>query len=116
MARQVRSIKGELVDFDLFEVKKQIGEKPISMDVENREKFVYSKRKRGSKRAIGKMLDDQQKNVDNVRNAMDNPPIVKEPSSTEVEKRVSEKPKPTAISKNDKPASKRRIIKKTRGK
>lgn len=58
MSRKARSIKGEVVDFDLFEIKRKIGEKPISADVENREKFVYSKRRRSAKRVINKMLDE----------------------------------------------------------
>ena len=61
MARYSRSIKGELVDFDLFEVKRKIGEKPVSADVKNREKFIYSKRRRGSKKAVENMMKDQPK-------------------------------------------------------
>ena len=58
MKKQVRSIKGELVNFDLTEIKEQISNKAPTTDVKNREKYVYSKRRRGSKRAINKALDE----------------------------------------------------------
>jgi hypothetical protein len=64
MARKATSIKGEVVDFDLLELKRKIGDKPVSADVKNREDFVYSKRKRGSKRAVQKMLDKTDKPVE----------------------------------------------------
>lgn len=115
MARTVRSIKGDLVDFDLFEVKKQIGEKPITADVENRERFVYSKRKRGSKRTVEKMLKDQHANAETVRNALDAQAMV--PPATEQEAPVKEtivKDTKVTKSKAAPKKKKRRIIKKTK--
>lgn len=113
MARTVRSIKGDMVDFDLFEVKKQIGEKPVTMDVENRERFVYSKRKRGSKRTVEKMLKDQQDNAASVRDSLEAqamlPPVVEgeeAPAETIVTDKVVVKSKAAPKKK------KRRIIKK----
>lgn len=89
MARQTRSIKGELVDFDLFEVKRKIGEKPISADVKNREDFVYSKRKRGSKRAVEKMMENQEPTtqVQKVSPKVEENPLVKPNVKDELKKR-----------------------------
>jgi hypothetical protein len=114
MARTVRSIKGDVVDFDLFEVKRQIGEKPITMDVENRERFVYSKRKRGSKRTVEKMLKDQRDNAANARDALEAqamlPPVVEE----EAVKETLVTDKTVVKSKASPKKKKRRIIKKTK--
>ena len=121
MARQVRSIKGEMIDFDLFEVKQQIGEKPVSMDVENRERFVLSKRKRGSKRTVEKMLQEQQDNAANVRDAMERQDRAEEQefeAKNRAKKPTAKKPtakKPTAKKPSSrKTTSKRRIIKRTK--
>jgi len=110
MGRQVRSIKGEVVDFDLFEIKKQIEEKPASKDVKNREDFVYAKRKRGSKRTVGKMLNEQRKNTEDVRAAM------RKSTEANISAAVGESKVREPIETKEKPVkktvSKRRIIKK----
>lgn len=88
MARITTSIKGEQVNFDLFDIKQKMGEKPITSDVENREKFVYSKRKRGSKRTVEKMISDQHENVKMVRDAMQTQEPQSAPSATADESAV----------------------------
>jgi hypothetical protein len=107
MGRKVRSIKGEVVDFDLFEIKKQIEEKPVSKDVKNREDFVYAKRKRGSKRTVGKMLNEQRKNTEDVRAAMRKSTEANISAAVGESGVVDTKEKPVK-----KTVSKRRIIKK----
>lgn len=56
---KVTSLRGEEVDFDLLRMKNSIGDVPITDDVENRERFVNAKRRRGSKRKIDEMITRQ---------------------------------------------------------
>jgi hypothetical protein len=66
MERKTRSMRGEEVNFDLLEIKQKIGEKPTPIDVENREKFVFSKRKRRGKKVIDNLLHTTSKPVSNI--------------------------------------------------
>lgn len=43
---KARSAKGVLVDFDLLKIKRQMSEKPISIDVKAREAFIDQKLRR----------------------------------------------------------------------
>lgn len=89
MERKIKSMRGDIVDFDLLDIKQQMGKKPVSIEVENREKFISSKRRRGGKKTINKLLK------------MDTPPI-----STEVEA--------TPVVTNPPERKNKRIIKKTK--
>ena len=97
MSRKTVSIKGVEVDFDLFEVKRQIAKKAPSDEAKKREDFVYSKRRRGSKRTVEKMLKDQRESTVKAKTAMD--------AQTSTEPQTTKPPKTLP---------KRRIIKKNK--
>lgn len=59
MSRKTVSMRGEVVDFDLFAIKAQIADAPVTETIENRERFISLKRKRGTKRKIEDMLAEQ---------------------------------------------------------
>jgi len=56
MARKTRSIRGEIVDFDLFDIKKQMQNAPITTDVKKRENFIDKKRRRNVKNVINTLI------------------------------------------------------------
>lgn len=60
--RKVQSIKGEIVDFDLLEVKSKMADSPKSESVVQRERFIDKKRRRSNGRKIDEMLEQQSKN------------------------------------------------------
>jgi hypothetical protein len=70
--KEVYSIRNELVDFDVFEIKKQISEAPKSSDVLMREKYVDIKRKRSPRKRIEKLVAEQDKNKLMVRTRLKN--------------------------------------------
>jgi hypothetical protein len=110
MSRKARSIKGEVVDFDLLEVKRKIGDKPVSTDVKNRENFVFSKRRRGAKKVINKMLDAQDANETNQKSEVNvSASEVKEVEATDTP--IVTSTKVTKEEKEGKP-KRRRIVKK----
>lgn len=100
MKKKVRSIKGEIVNFDLSNIKDQISNKAPTTDVKNREKYIFSKRRRGSKKAINKALDDNapQKSTSKEK------PVVVAPSIAESD------------GAKDKKETKKKIVKKKREK
>jgi len=51
MARKVRTAKGELIDFDLLKIKEQIASAPPSIDVQQRQNFIYKRLRRRLKKA-----------------------------------------------------------------
>lgn len=54
MANKVRSIRGEVIDFDLFQIKSRIMQAPVTNDTKQREQYI-SKRRR---RVLRNKLDD----------------------------------------------------------
>lgn len=60
MSRKVTSMRGEVVDFDLFEIKAQINGAPVTETIQNRERFIDLKRRRGTKRKLQDMLAEQE--------------------------------------------------------
>lgn len=63
MSRKARSARGEIVDFNLIEVKKQIANRPAPINVQEREEFIEQKtKKRTRKRVDSEKL--KQKHVD----------------------------------------------------
>lgn len=106
--KKVTSIKGEVLDFDLFEVKEQIRDKAPSSEVKNRENFILSKRRRGSKRTIKKMLEDQHTNEARVRESLNQQKAAKESES----KQKSETPPAPTPTKSAKKKTSRKIVKK----
>lgn len=65
--KKVRSIKGELVDFDLLRVKQQIEgiDKPDS--VEMREKYIDIRRRRNPRRNVADLVNEQRQNEQDAR-------------------------------------------------
>lgn len=60
MSRKATSMRGEVVDFDLFAIKEQINGAPITETIQNRERFIDLKRRRGTKRKLQDMLAEQE--------------------------------------------------------
>lgn len=55
MAKLIKSLKGESIDFDLFNIKAQMANAPKNDNVSNRERYVNKKRRRGLNKKIDKM-------------------------------------------------------------
>lgn len=90
MSRKIRSIRGEIVDFDLFAIKQQILTTPKNEDVKKRERFIDKKRRRGTRNTVNDVVSQQNQNEAAVREALAKQkaekaaaPIVP-PSSTEL--------------------------------
>jgi hypothetical protein len=60
MSRKTNSMRGEVVDFDLLAIKEQINGSPVTETIQNREKFIDLKRRRGTKRKLQDMLAEQE--------------------------------------------------------
>lgn len=60
MSRKARSMRGEVVDFDLFAIKEQISGGPVTETIQNRERYIELRRKRGTKRKLDDMLAQQE--------------------------------------------------------
>lgn len=60
MSRKATSMRGDVVDFDLFAIKEQISGGPIDEKIQNRERFIDLKRRRGTKRKLQDMLAEQE--------------------------------------------------------
>jgi len=61
MARKVKSIKGEEVDFDLLKTKQELGEKERVLEVRDREDFVHTKRRTRGRAALLDRLNKNKK-------------------------------------------------------
>ena len=57
MGKQVRSAKGQLVDFDLLKIKQQIASAPKPTNVQAREAFIDQKFKRRIKKLKRDVVD-----------------------------------------------------------
>ena len=108
MTKKVRSMKGETVDFDLFRIKEQISKSNKSEEAVAREQFVYSKRRRGSKRTVDNMRRDQEASTAKVKESL---AAQKEKVAPKVDTKA-EKAKEAAPVPESKPT--RRIIKKNK--
>lgn len=71
MSRKVKSIRGETVDFDLIDIKNKIMAAPQPEVVNQRERFIDKRRRRGSRKKVDEMLAQQQVNESAVRAAID---------------------------------------------
>lgn len=61
MSRKTTSMRGQVVDFDLFAIKEQINGAPVTETIQNREKFIDLRRRRGTKRKLQDLLAEQEK-------------------------------------------------------
>ena len=71
MSRKVKSIRGEIVDFDLMDIKNTIMNGPTPETVQQRERFIDKRRRRGSRKKVDEMLAAQQVNESAVRAAIE---------------------------------------------
>ena len=69
-SRKVVSMRGEVVDFDLFAIKEQLNEAPVTETIEDRHRFINLRRKRGTKRMLQDMVSQQADNERNVEDAI----------------------------------------------
>lgn len=69
--RKVRSMRGETVDFDLFDIKAQMDSAPPTEEIKQRERFIDAKRKRGTRRKLQEMLAQQQVSQNTVKRALE---------------------------------------------
>ena len=72
MSRKTTSMRGEVVDFDLFAIKEQISGGPITETIQNHERFIDLKRRRGTKRKLQDMLAEQEASQLSVEKALAN--------------------------------------------
>lgn len=98
MARKVKSIKGEVVDFDLLKTKEQLGEKERVLEVRDREDFVHTKRRTRGRAALLKRLNKNKK--------------AREESSKEESKASESKIEASSKTETKKTKKKRKIVKK----
>lgn len=61
MSRKVRSARGEIVDFDLLQIKNQLASASEPVEVKQRQQFVEHRLKKKTKKAE-QILQDLQKN------------------------------------------------------
>lgn len=105
MSRKTTSMRGEQVDFDLFDIKNKILSAPTIESVKQRERFIDKKRRRGTSRKIDEMLAQQKQNEESVRAALKRNAMDAKNSSAQSDT-------PTATSDESKAAPKR-VIRKT---
>jgi len=68
--KTTRSIRGEIVDFDLLEVKASMERRRKTNGVENREQYIDIKRRRNPRRSVADLEAEQNKNVADAREKM----------------------------------------------
>jgi len=61
MARKVKSLKGEEIDFDLLKTKQELGQKETVLEVRDREDFVHTKRRTRGRAALIQRLNKNKK-------------------------------------------------------
>lgn len=71
MSRKVQSIRGEMVDFDLIDIKNKIMTAPTPDTVQQRERFIDKRRRRNSRKKVDEMLAQQQIHESSVRAALE---------------------------------------------
>jgi len=66
---KITSMRGETVDFDLLQIKQQMDTTPTE-EIRLREKFIDSRRRRGTKRNIKEMVAQQQSSQERVESLL----------------------------------------------
>lgn len=69
--RKVRSIRGEIVDFDLLKVKKSIENRKKPESAELREKYIDIRRRRNPRRNVSDLVREQSQNAADARNKIE---------------------------------------------
>ena len=68
---KVISRRGEEVDFELLKAKDQLNNMPKTIDVEQRERFIDKRKRRGNSRKISEMLTEQAENEKSMRDRLE---------------------------------------------
>lgn len=110
MTRKVQSIKGQEVDFDLFEIKAQISNTPKTSDVLMRETYIDIKRRRPSRKSMAQLLADQEKNKSMVSESIKNQKETTE--SVEAPVQTEAKAETGTEENNKKEKTKKRVVRK----
>lgn len=114
MSRKTKSMRGEIVDFDLMEIKRNLKKHPAPISVQQRQDFVDKKIKRRVKKLADKITEKQLEDAasvqttNSVQNVGDEPILEK----TVVQPRNALKELPVEEKEVIKPKRKRRTIKK----
>lgn len=109
MSKKVRSAKGELVDFDLLQVKEQISNQPTPQDVRARQDFIEKRLRRRLKKVPtpppAVKNEDREVSVDPKMPApetlSDEPKLNNQNDDVEQQPRSKQKARPPAKKKND---------------
>lgn len=109
MAKKVRSIKGEVVDFDLLKVKQQIENRDKPDSVEMREKYIDIRRRRNPRRNVADLVNEQRQNEQDARDKIRKSKEAKAASTKTTE--VVE-PTPT-VTVTATPKQKRKVVKRS---
>jgi uncharacterized membrane protein YukC len=115
MANRIKSIKGEVVDFDLLKIKEDISAAPKTDEVDSRERYVNRKLRRRSKQPVtAKMKEDMRKMNERMKEADEEDETGKTDEATENVEKVenTQEEKNTKTDDKDKKSKKRRVIKK----
>lgn len=67
---KTRSIKGEIVDFDLLKIKQNMERKDKPEDVAMRERHIDIKRRRNPRRNVSDLIVEQERNRDDIANRL----------------------------------------------
>jgi hypothetical protein len=115
MSRKTKSARGEMVDFDLLQVKSKIQEADKPLDVKTREDFVHLKRKRRGSSKISEMIKKQSEKLEQEKEKemeekreQARKHLEKQKANEETSDSTSEE----ETTKKEKTATKRKIIKK----
>lgn len=83
---KTRSIKGEIVDFDLLKIKQNMEKKDKPEDVAMRERHIDIKRRRNPRRSVSDLIVEQEKNRDDIANRLKAAKEIKKKEVEEAEK------------------------------
>lgn len=59
MERKTRSMRGEVVNFDLFAIKEAMSVAPEPSTIKPRENFIKTRKRRGSRKILDSLLADE---------------------------------------------------------
>lgn len=79
MANKVRSLRGEVVDFDLFQIKSRIMQAPVTNDTKQREQYISKRRRRVMRSKLDDIVANNAPNPEVQVHAMVEPATVVEP-------------------------------------
>ena len=69
--KKVRSIKGDIVDFDLMKIKQNMEQRDKPDSVELREKYIDIRRRRNPRRNVSDLVNEQRQNQNDAREGIE---------------------------------------------